>query len=509
MKMKIVFLNPLNVGLALILFLSPNIVISQNETPLSADCLIDSNIKKISAAYNEWARGHEIMENGCNRNESKEKSSNNSTKDSDDEHGLYKRDMNEAGEVHTFRGHKDQNGDILWTEMKDDEGKGKKLKEELGIGDDEKKDKSQCAEAINASLNIGKTIEALPETFKNLGCKVWIQSIDFSYSGGAKQWPSQVQVVASDVSGVLSLNEIEKLKKQYSSLGSQIEMQSGDAGHGKKLKPKDLPNTTAEIDNAQNEPFDNDGAASIKNQDGKKSLELQSSETMKAVDTNGDGQNDMLIEELDNGRRRLYLDTDGDGREDMIATVDNQGHVTYSELNQDNVQLINPVLSNNAHQIEQIIQKRQTIVDVANSFAIDPNVAHHYSTDTELDNFKEGDPKCNKFVYDVLKEAGINPGTPNGKYADYGLGFSPPTANQWGDPAYNIQGWRVLAPGEAWLPGDVISKPMVGLSGHVGIYLGNGQTASASVIENKVVINDYGFRPLDKGKIIVRRYDPD
>lgn len=82
------------------------------------------------------------------------------------------------------------------------------------------------------------------------------------------------------------------------------------------------------------------------------------------------------------------------------------------------------------------------------------------------DNFPANTNKCNKFVYDVTKEAGalaLVIGS-NGKPR-------PPLAAEWADPKVLIPGWQALGPNEKPRPGDVAAWPhrYSDATGHSGI----------------------------------------
>jgi CHAP domain len=86
------------------------------------------------------------------------------------------------------------------------------------------------------------------------------------------------------------------------------------------------------------------------------------------------------------------------------------------------------------------------------------------------DDFAPGTNKCNKFVYDVTKEAGApaivigSDGKPR-----------PPLAAEWADPRTPIPGWRALGPNETPQPGDVAAYKLPGhatYTGHSGIVTG-------------------------------------
>ena len=146
--------------------------------------------------------------------------------------------------------------------------------------------------------------------------------------------------------------------------------------------------------------------------------------------------------------------------------------------------------------------------------------SHDWDYGKPKDNFAQNTNKCNKFVYDVLKEAGANPGTPNTNLVRNLLGMQgyPPTAQQWADPNFKIPNWIVLKPGESPQPGDVIAERInySDATGHVGIVVDNQQTVSQwSSPEEIVGQNDYGFRadndPNQHGhasNAVFRRYAP-
>lgn len=127
----------------------------------------------------------------------------------------------------------------------------------------------------------------------------------------------------------------------------------------------------------------------------------------------------------------------------------------------------------------------QRIVGIANGFV----ESTEYNLMRRQGNFLVGNPKCNKFVYDVTLQAGASPGLPNlpgrSDILRGATGARPPVASQWADPNYSIPGWvSVSSP----MPGDIAS-----FQGHVGIVYGNGLTISAT-LRDGVVRNDWGFR---------------
>ncbi len=121
------------------------------------------------------------------------------------------------------------------------------------------------------------------------------------------------------------------------------------------------------------------------------------------------------------------------------------------------------------------------IAEIANGYVGSTD----YNLLSKKDDFLPGNPKCNKFVYDVLLQAGASPGLPN-QPGRWGMpGSKPPIAVQWANTNYNIPGWVVVS---SPMPGDIAS-----FNGHVGIVFVNGLTISAT-LRDGVVRNDWGFR---------------
>ena len=158
-------------------------------------------------------------------------------------------------------------------------------------------------------------------------------------------------------------------------------------------------------------------------------------------------------------------------------------------------------------------EQQQSMGDKIANVAKSKVGSHDWDYDKEKDNFDKNTNKCNKFVYDVLKEAGASPGTPNTSLVKKILGMQgyPPVAQQWADPNYSIPNWRVLQPGESPQPGDVVAQKInySDATGHVGIVVGNGQTVSQWSEPQEIVgQNDWGFRPEQQGQVVYRRYVP-
>src|SRR6516164_8779070 len=94
----------------------------------------------------------------------------------------------------------------------------------------------------------------------------------------------------------------------------------------------------------------------------------------------------------------------------------------------------------------------------------------------EKDDFGKNTNKCNKFVYDVLVEAGVKPPPVVPKYVVF---TRPPTAGEWADPQVKIEGWDVVNSAK---PGDVVAEAhqYSDATGHVGIVVGDKLTVSAA-----------------------------
>jgi hypothetical protein len=130
-----------------------------------------------------------------------------------------------------------------------------------------------------------------------------------------------------------------------------------------------------------------------------------------------------------------------------------------------------------------------------------------WRVDAVKDNFKKGTNKCNKFVLDVLVEAGA--AVPQVSVW-LGIKHRPPTAGEWADPGEDISGWVVVTEPK---PGDVVAEAITysDATGHCGIVVGPNETASAnSLLGGNIDINDYGFREDDakhgaRSKCVFRR----
>lgn len=113
--------------------------------------------------------------------------------------------------------------------------------------------------------------------------------------------------------------------------------------------------------------------------------------------------------------------------------------------------------------------------------------------------FKPGTNKCNRFVYDILTEAGISVPTIRGKF-----NHCPPTASDWADSTVEIEGWEIVV--GLPQPGDVVAvqHEYIDATGHVGIVSGENSTVSQSANTDRVEENDWGFRG-NEGDVVFRR----
>jgi cell wall-associated NlpC family hydrolase len=115
--------------------------------------------------------------------------------------------------------------------------------------------------------------------------------------------------------------------------------------------------------------------------------------------------------------------------------------------------------------------------------------------DVEKDDFGKKTNKCNKFVYDVMVEAGVVPPPLVWKTRYWVFLVSrAPLAREWADPNTQIDGWAVVSDPQ---PGDVVAEAhdYSDATGHCGIVVGPNETVSASsLVGGNIVLNDWGFR---------------
>ena len=124
--------------------------------------------------------------------------------------------------------------------------------------------------------------------------------------------------------------------------------------------------------------------------------------------------------------------------------------------------------------------------------------SHLGSTDWNYDvakgNFPKGTNKCNLFVYDVAIEAGADVPLVNGggPFGIFGREY-PPTAEQWAEPNFKIEGWKVVSTPQA---GDIAALQInySDATGHVAIVSGSGATIGTSSFDNFISETDWGFR---------------
>ncbi len=109
--------------------------------------------------------------------------------------------------------------------------------------------------------------------------------------------------------------------------------------------------------------------------------------------------------------------------------------------------------------------------------------------------YGKGTNKCNEFACDSVQSGtGYRPQVPKSGILGW-LGFTrDPTAKEWATMA--IPGYSGPLPLSAARPGDVIAMGHHDDNeGHVGIYVGNGRTASANFYQGgRITVNDWGFR---------------
>lgn len=120
------------------------------------------------------------------------------------------------------------------------------------------------------------------------------------------------------------------------------------------------------------------------------------------------------------------------------------------------------------------------------------------------DNFGKNTNKCNKFVYDVVVQAGVQPPplvTIAGWIWDT---IRPPTAAEWASTTAKIPYWVVVPEPQ---PGDVVAEAhnYSDATGHCGIVVGNRETVCfSSPHGGEITLNDWGFRA--DSKPTFRRY---
>jgi RHS repeat-associated protein len=128
------------------------------------------------------------------------------------------------------------------------------------------------------------------------------------------------------------------------------------------------------------------------------------------------------------------------------------------------------------------LAKRKKIDRIAKGY----NKSTAWSYYAKKDNFGPDTNKCNKFVYDVTKQAGAEARVKNGNYS------RAPLASEWAHEFTKIPNWRMLKTNESPEPGDVAAYKLYGggtsFSGHSGIIVsdGNGGTTNISAHELEV-----------------------
>jgi hypothetical protein len=140
-------------------------------------------------------------------------------------------------------------------------------------------------------------------------------------------------------------------------------------------------------------------------------------------------------------------------------------------------------------------------------------------------NFKPGTTKCNKFVCDICDSANCPVPYIRGRGKQYGVPTSPPLAHDFANPNVPLGSWKVIGTisgrsmGNYPLePGDIIAQAgdinQEGGTGHVGIYVGDGQVASSAYIPDDpnsgiITLSDWGFRSSQSDDTFtIRRYNP-
>jgi hypothetical protein len=143
-----------------------------------------------------------------------------------------------------------------------------------------------------------------------------------------------------------------------------------------------------------------------------------------------------------------------------------------------------------------------------------------WAVDAKKDEFPAGSNKCNKFVGDVVAEAGAKAVVlgKDGKPITIAPGSDvprPPTAGEWAEASVVIPNWRVLGPNEKVQAGDVAAYTLPGgggdFTGHSGIVTSvdaNGVVHGIAAHYDKVGPDDK-FQtptPTSQHQVTYRRY---
>ncbi|WP_280192443.1 CHAP domain-containing protein [Delftia sp. PS-11] len=145
-------------------------------------------------------------------------------------------------------------------------------------------------------------------------------------------------------------------------------------------------------------------------------------------------------------------------------------------------------------------RKKRALIE---KIAISHNASKLWAYSTKKDNFPANSNKCNKFVYDVLQEAGID-----ARISIHGQRRAP-LAAEWADRNTEIQNWRVISAPESRQAGDVAAYSLPGggtsFSGHTGFIVHiAGVLSNISAHDDAVypIPNQFEFET----KVAYRRY---
>ncbi|HEV2464262.1 MAG TPA: RHS repeat-associated core domain-containing protein [Acidobacteriaceae bacterium] len=141
------------------------------------------------------------------------------------------------------------------------------------------------------------------------------------------------------------------------------------------------------------------------------------------------------------------------------------------------------------------VDKRNALADAAY------DEAKNRSTNWAQGN---GAPKCNVFVCAMLNKVGIGGPT-------YPGGDNPLVAQDWANPKFKVDNWRVLGPGEAPQAGDVAAykESFSNATGHSGIVTGNenGTIRVVAAGSRSIYQTTAGSKYFGQGMVITyRRY---
>lgn len=133
--------------------------------------------------------------------------------------------------------------------------------------------------------------------------------------------------------------------------------------------------------------------------------------------------------------------------------------------------------------VQWMQMKRETIARIAERHI----GSEYWAKNRRNGNFPAGSHKCNKFIYDVLLDAGLTPPSSSDS-----TGTWPIRAADW--VAYSSCEWLNMGTGCAWLRGDIIAerRNYTDASGHCGIAVSSSEVIGAGT--HMVSRGDHGLQ---------------